>query len=50
MLWHDTLAGVLRGVVRRVMPPLLAAMLGVLLDAGLLDGELGRVLVELLSS
>ena len=39
----------LRAVTRRVMPPLLAALLGALLDAGLLDGELGRALVGLLN-
>ena len=35
--------------LRLVVPPFLAGLLGVLMDAGLLDGELGRALVGLLN-
>ena len=51
MSWQEgPLAVVLRAMLRRVIPALLAALLGTLADAGLLDGELGRALVELLGS
>lgn len=49
MKWPVIPAVLLRVVVRRIVPPLLAALVGMLLDAGLLDGQLGAALVGLLS-
>lgn len=49
MKWLDIRAGLLRALAARVMPALLAALVGMLLDAGLLDGQLGQALVGLLS-
>lgn len=46
--WLDIRAGLLRALVVRIVPGLLAALLGTLLDAGLLDGELGQALLALL--
>lgn len=43
VLWH-----IGRAVARRAIPLLLGALTGVLLDAGLLDGELGQELLRLL--
>lgn len=54
MAWQDVQLGVARRValliVRRVAPALLHATVALLLDAGVLDGELGRALLGLLSS
>lgn len=49
MQWRDIAGEVLVRAVRRLVPTLLGALLGVLTDAGLLDGELGRALVGLLN-
>lgn len=50
MKWLDTLgSGLLGMVVRRVMPALLGGIVGVLLDAGLLDGQLGQAVLRSLN-
>jgi hypothetical protein len=47
MQWPIVL-DVIRAVARRAMPVLLAALIGAMADAGLLDGAGGRLLVDVL--
>lgn len=44
----DLAADALHAAVRRIVPPLIAAVIALMADAGLLDGAVGQRLVDVL--